>query len=191
MGSQGVFKFFVMVVSSSSRVALALRGRVSFGFCGSRSTVPPTGVWSAVLAALPGSFSVSCGCVGGLCALARSSFPGASVFSASSFGFGRSAFAQRSIALVQSVAASPSPVWVSFPASSCPAGLVPSASSSRCFRGLGSGSWASLAFAVGLGVRAVVWLPPGVVFPSGWGALQLGGGWWLVLPTANISTFNF
>src|SRR5690606_34124227 len=98
-------------------------------------------------------------------------------FSASSFGSGRGAFARRSVAVVRAVASSPAGVWVSFPQSACPAGLLPSRSSSACFCGLGSGSWASLAFAVGLGVPSFVWLPAGVVPPAGWGFLSLGGGW--------------
>ena len=40
------------------------------------------------VASVPVSASVSCGCVGGLCALARGSFRSASVFRASAFGFG-------------------------------------------------------------------------------------------------------
>ena len=177
------FLFFVVMVvcsfSSFSFPASAsalLGGAASFGFCGSRSAVPPSAVWVGVLASLPASFSASCGCVGGLCALARSSFPFASVFRASAFGGGRSGFARRSVALVQSVAASPRPLWVSFPARPCPAGLVPSASPSRCFAGFGSGSWASAALAAGLGVPLLVWLPAGVVPPASWGFVSLGGG---------------
>ena len=167
------------VFSSSSfplAAAAALGSASSFGFCGSRSAVPPSSVWVGVLASLPSSFSVSCGCVGGLCGLARSSFPAARVFFASSFGRGRGAFAARSVALVRSVAASPSPLWVSFPAQSCPPGLVPSSVPGRCFAGFGSGSWASLAFAVGSGVPALVWLPVGVVPPAAFGLVSLGGG---------------
>jgi hypothetical protein len=175
------FLFFMVasVVSSFSFPAAAsqlLGAAASFGFCGSRSSVPPVPVWAGVLGSLPASFSVSCGCVGGLCALARSSFPFASVFSASAFGGGRSGFARRSVALVQSVAASPRPLWVSFPARSCPAGLVPSASPSRCFAGFGSGSWASAALAAGLGVPLLVWLPAGVLPPASWSFVSLGGG---------------
>lgn len=174
-----VFAMVGCVVSSFSFPASASRllgAAASFGFCGSRSAVPPVPVWAGVLGSLPASPSVSCGCVGGLCALARSSFPSAAVFSASAFGGGRSGFARRSVALVQSVAASPRPLWVSFPARPCPAGLVPSASPSRCFAGFGSGSWASAALAAGLGVPVLMWLPAGVVPPASWSFVSLGGG---------------
>ena len=175
------FFLFVVVVASSSfslpsGASRLLAGAGSFGFCGSRSVVPPPSVWAAVVAAVPSGLSVSCGCVGGLCGLARAAFPAASVFAASSFGFGRGAFAARSVALVRSVASGRSPLWVSFPAVACPVGLVPSSVPSRCFCGLGSGSWASLAFACGLGVPALLFLPAGVLPPAGWGFFPLGGG---------------
>lgn len=173
--------FFVFVVVSSSllpaSVVRVLSGARSFGFCGSRSAVPPPSVWASVVASVPAAASVSCGCVGGLCGLARASFPAASVFRASSFGFGRGAFAARSVALVRSVAASPSRVWVSFPAVACPVGLVPSSRPAACFCGLGSGSWASLAFACGSGVPALVWLPRPFSPPASWGFVSCGCGW--------------
>jgi len=54
--------------------------------------------------------------------------------------------------------------------------VVPSASPSRCFSGGGSGSWASAALAVGLGVPVLLWLPVGVQPPAAWGFVSLGGG---------------
>jgi hypothetical protein len=176
------FFLFVVVVASSSSVlpsgvVRVLSGARSFGFCGSRSVVPPPSVWSSVVSVVPPSSPVSCGCVAGLCALARSSFSSVSVFSASSFGFGRGSFAARSVALVRSVRSGSLPLWVSFPAVACPVGLVPSSSPSRCFCGLGSGSWASLAFACGLGLPALLFLPAGVRPPAGWGFFSLGSGW--------------
>jgi hypothetical protein len=93
-----------------------------------------------------------------------------SVVRASSFGRGASAFARRSVAVVSAVR-SAGGVWVSFPSSPCPSGLVPSGSSSRCFAGFSAGSWSSVAFAVGCGVP----------FPPSWllfGFVSLGGGVW-------------
>ena len=61
--------------------------------------------------------------------------------------------ASRSAALVSAVAASGAGRgFVGFVSSPCPAGLVPSPSPSACFSGFGSGSWASLALASGLGL---------------------------------------
>ena len=99
---------------------------------------------------------------------------------ASSFGSGRSAFARRSVAVVCSVA-SAGGVCVSFPSWPCSSGLVPSGVSSRCFAGFSSGSWSSVAFACGLGVPCLVFLPSGVEFPPSWllfGFRSLGGDVW-------------
>lgn len=159
-------------------VASALGSTAVVGFSGSRSVVPSLSLVAAVVAAVPAAVSVSVGCARGVDALFRAAFPAALVFAVSSFGRGRGAFAARSVACVRSVAVSGG-VWVSFPGSACPAGLVPSSLSARCFSGSGSGSWASLAFALGLGVRCLVWLPVGVSAPLGWGLLSVGGGWWV------------
>ncbi|MGB5595481.1 MAG: hypothetical protein WBM62_15790, partial [Crocosphaera sp.] len=154
------------------------------GFSGSRSPAPgAAAAVSAVAALVPPSAAVSLGCARGVDSLARGLFPSASVFSVASgrWGRGRGAFAGRSSACVRSVAV-PGGVWVSFPASPCPPGLSPSSSSSRCFGGFSAGSWSSLAFALGLGVLCVVWLPAGVSAPVGWGLVSAGGGWWVSSP---------
>ena len=127
-----------------------------------------SGVVGAVLAA---GRSVAVGCAGGADSFVRAAAPGAAVFAVASFGAGRSAFARRSAALVASVAAGgPGSGLVVFPSAPCPAGLLPSPRSSACFCGLGSGSWASAAFAAGLGL-------PLVVFPCGFSALPPWGAW--------------
>lgn len=146
-------------------------------FCGSRKNVPPSILFSTVASSVPKYCRVACGCVGGLCGLARASFPNAFVFRASMFGTGASSYARRSINLVGFATGCQSSVWLSFPSSSCPVGLLPSSNSSKCFCGLGSGSWASLALASGCGVSCFVWLPPHVSFPSNWGFSSIGGGW--------------
>jgi hypothetical protein len=169
-----LFLFFCMLPSF---VFSSLASAPVLGFCGSRSAAPPPAVWSAVVSAVSPSASVSCGCVGGLCGLARSSFPSAVVFRASSFGSGAWSFVARSSALVSSVAASGVGLWVSFPSVACPVGLLPSHVPSRCFAGFGSGSWASLALALGSGVPALLWLPAPLSAPAGWGFVSLGGGW--------------
>ena len=132
----------------------------------------------SVFQAVSPASRVFVGCAPGLDSATRSVFPLAVVFRASSFGSGAASFARRSVAVVQAVAGVSGAVWVSFPGVSCPAGLLPSSAPGSCFCGLGSGSWASLALAVGLGVRCFVFLPSGVVPPSGWGFVSLGGGWY-------------
>ncbi|MEP0546406.1 MAG: hypothetical protein ABJF88_05700 [Rhodothermales bacterium] len=171
--------------ATPSPVRLLLASAPAVGFSGSRSASPVClAACRAVLPLVGGAVHV--GCAPGLDAAVRSACPSASVLSAVSFGgaggFGRGAFAARSVALVRAVAAAgqgavPPSVWVSFPGCACPAGLAPCPSPSRCFSGLGSGSWASLAFAAGLGLPCLVFVPPGVPAPAPWGFTPLGGGW--------------
>ena len=146
------------------------------GFSGSRSSIPA--VASSVASLVSGRVVV--GCAAGVDRFFRGCFPSAQVFRVC--GSSRGAFAARSVSFVQSLASSGG-VLVSFPSGACPVGLLPSTSSSRCFSGLGSGSWASLAFAVGLGVESFVFAPFGV--PSGWGFVSLGSGWFQFVPSSH------
>ncbi len=93
--------------------------------------------------------------------------------------------ASRSAALVSAVAASGvGRGFVGFVSSPCPAGLGPSFSPSACFSGPGSGSWGSLALAIGLGLPVVVFpvgaLASAGVLPASWGSwsplASLGSG---------------
>lgn len=151
------------------------------GFSGSRSVAPAVCAPVAAVVARLG-LPVFVGCAGGVDAAFRGFFPGASVLSAASFGSGRGSFAARSVACVRAVSAAGSGpagsflggLWVSFPSGPCPAGLLPSASSSRAFCGSGSGSWASAAFAAGSGLPVLVF---GFCPPAGWGFVSVGGGW--------------
>lgn len=156
------------------RVRSLVSSAPAVGFSGSRSYAPP--VCAAVAALVPAGVPVFVGCAAGVDAAFRGFFPSARVFSVASFGSGRGAFAARSVAVVRAVQ-SAGGVWVSFPSGACPSGLAPSASSSRAFCGAGSGTWASLSFAVGLGLPCLLgageFEPPAV-----WGFVSLGRGWW-------------
>ena len=153
---------------------------VCVGFSGSRSPSPAS-LSALCLVAEKVSGLVVTGCANGIDAEARKIFPGAVVLSVASgnFGSGKSAFARRSVACVERVKRL-NGIWISFPSGSCPSGLVPNSSSSKCFSGSGSGTWASLAFAVGSGVPCLVWLPAGVAAPS-W-LVPSGGGWFSSVP---------
>ena len=159
-------------------------------FSGSRSS-SSSAVFSAraflpVLSSFGGSVAV--GCASGVDSVVRSSFPLASVFSVSSFLVGgrvcRASFARRSSALV-SFCASSGGLLVAFPLGACPPSVVPSSS----FFGAGSGSWGSVALAVGLGCPVLVVLPAGSGLASFSSALAsrfsfvgvapCGGGLWL------------
>ncbi|AGF53731.1 slr6081 (plasmid) [Synechocystis sp. PCC 6803] len=180
----------VLSVSALSPCVVCLLSACpAVGFSGSRSLSPlSVAALRSLSAAVPASASVFVGCAAGADAVGRSLFPSASVFSVSSgqWGAGRSAFARRSVAVVSAVlsAGGPAGLWCFFPSAGCPVGLLPSARSSRCFCGLGSGSWASAAFALGSGLPLLAFLPPGVSPPPGWGFSSLGGGWWVAHPAA-------
>lgn len=155
-------------------------GFSSVGFSGSRSL----GGWAfsrcrglASAASLSGA-SVLVGCARGADGAARlGAGSAARVFRV--VGRGRSAFVARSCRFVRALAASPSPVLVSFPACVCPSSVRPA---SRWLSG-GSGSWSSAALAAGLGVPVFVFLPAGVGPPSWWGSWSrvssgaLAGAW--------------
>lgn len=128
------------------------------GFSGSRlAGSAPVACCSAFLPLL-GSFSgsVGVGCASGVDAVVRSAFSSAVVFRVQP-PLCRAAFAARSARLVQWVAASGG-LLVAFPVGAAPARLLPSVS----FAGFGSGSWGSVALALGLGAAVLVVLPAAV-----------------------------
>ena len=180
-----------MVTVLPFRVSSLVAGAASVGVGGSRvggfaSLGAGVGLVSVVAAAGSAVF-VSCGA--GVPALVRAAFPAASVFSASSFqGLGRGAFAARARALVVALSAAPSPLWVCFPVSACPAAAatVGPRGLGRSWVSCGSGSWSECRLAAGLGVPVLVFLPAGVVPPGAWGSwLSVGwsaGGQWYWLP---------
>ena len=179
-----------MSVLASSSV---FSGLVSVGFSGSRSLPPAaSAALSALLPSVPAGVRLSVGCAAGADAVCRSFFAGSRsllVFSFASgrFGVGRSAFARRSCRCVSSVAAGSRGLLVVVPAGGCPAGVAPS----RSFAGRGSGSWGSLAFALGRGRRVLLWLPVGSRPPVwagvSWSLSSLPGGcWWLGVPAPRV-----
>lgn len=153
---------------------------VLVGFSGSRCL---PGSWAGSVSGLVRSVlgagrGVAVGCAPGLDALVRSCCPDAVVFRARS----RSAasLVSRSVGCVRAVAGSGAGRgFVVFPGGPCPPGLRPSSVPSRCFCGAGSGSWASAAFAAGLGVPVVVFGVPAEKLPAAWGRwVSAGSGVW-------------
>jgi hypothetical protein len=164
----------------------------SVSFSGSRFLGSSASVSCRAFLPVLGGFSgsVSVGCASGVDSLIRSAFPSASVFSVSSFLVGgrvsRASFALRSSALVHSCASSGG-LLVAFPLGACPVGVRVSST----FGGCGSGSWGSVALAVGLGCSVLVVAPVGV--GSAWfgalassfrcvGVAPCGGSLWLSVP---------
>jgi hypothetical protein len=138
-------------------------------------------------AAVPAGVPVMVGCAAGIDQHLAQLLPHARVFRAASFGYGRAAIglrplspraalAARSIACVQACARG---VWCAFPAQACPASVQPARSSSQCFNGSGSGTYASLAYAIGIGCAPVVFLPAGIVPPPTFALVSVGAGWYV------------
>lgn len=182
--------FFVFVMVSLASFVCSFP---SVAFSGSRVVGSSAAVsCGAFLPVVAGSFpgSVAVGCASGVDSLVRSAFPLCSVFSVSSFLVGgrvcRASFARRSAALV-SWCASSGGLLVAFPLGACPAAVRPSLS----FSGCGSGSWGSVALALGLGCSVLVVSPAGV--GASWfgalassfqcaGSAPCGGSLWLAVP---------
>jgi len=150
-------------------IASTLKAAPAAGISGTRRPSPATAAaLTCISGRLPAGVQVFTGCAPGVDQLARSLFPAAAVLEASRFGQSRGSFAARSIACVQAVRAAGG-VWLSFPGSYCPPGLAPTSKASQAFSGFGSGTWASLALAAGLGLPCLVFCPTGLSFPSSWG----------------------
>lgn len=137
--------------------------------------------------------SVSVGCASGVDAVVRSSVPAAVVFraalpspSGASSVAVAAALIARSVAVVRSLPVLGGGAVFAFPLGVCPAGLLPSRSSARCFAGFGSGSWAAVAFAVGRGVPVFVFCPSGgLSLPASW------GGSWVSVSVGGVVFFQF
>ncbi len=160
-------------------ICISLAAAPVVGFSGSRSPAPGAESAIAEIASfVPSSSVVAVGCARGVDQIARELFALARVFSVASgdYGKGKSAFARRSMACVEACQGG---LWLSFPASSCPPGLMPG---KKAFNGYGSGSWSSLGYAIGLDIRSVLWLPSSISPPAGWGLSPCGGSWWLSSP---------
>lgn len=174
----------------SSPLASFFVGVSSVGFSGSRSCPSAAAAVRSVLPLVPSSgCRVSVGCARGVDSVVRSFFsasPSLLVFSASSPRFSSGGFvaalARRSAASVRSVAAGSRGLLVVAPSGVCPSGVRPS----RSFRGCGSGSWGSAAFAVGSGRRVLLFSPVGVPSWSGgrWSAVSGAPGWWVWVPAS-------
>ena len=140
------------------------------GFTGSRLGFDdPNLVGSVVQSVVSAGHSVSVGCARGVDSLVRRFAPRAKVFKIASPGAGNglsiaASLAQRSQFMVSSCS-----VLVGFASIPCPRKVSPSSH----FCGGGSGTWASIAYAVAQGLQVFVFTSPGFSLPP-W-----DGGEWL------------
>ena len=138
------------------------------GFSGSRREVPASAY--SVFKKVDATQRVLVGDASGVDKAVREFFPLAEVFKINWKNKG--AFAERSIRFVKAIALMEG-CLISFPDQDCPIGLKPSESKSKCFCGKGSGTYATLGYAVGLNIPCFVYLQS---FKCDWLEL-LGSGW--------------
>lgn len=148
-----------------------IKGYKVFGFSGSRSCPSSMGAALGLLGYLPRTAHIYVGCASGVDACIRAASRTRphppTVFSVAPLLDGeknKGLLVRRSMACVQAVACVRG-LWCSFPSIACPSGVFPSQNSNTCFCGSGSGSWASLAYAVGSGCAALICMPAGIPPP--------------------------
>jgi hypothetical protein len=166
-----------------NEIADIISNSTLIGFSGSRilSSRDTILALKDVVELIPSHAQVNVGDAAGIDRLVKKLIPNARVFQAEPrYSGDKSAFAGRSIRCVRSVL-EPGGLWVAFPNKACPNGLKPSTVTSECFSGTGSGTWASLAYAAGLGISCLVFMP--VIAPPDWRFIDIGGGWYF-LPAA-------
>ena len=149
------------------------------GFSGSRSIVPDCleGVCKKI-----DNQKIFVGDAKGVDAAVRDFFPDAVVFKVKFPKKG--GFAERSIRFVDAIASNQG-CLISFPNKACPVGLIP-ANKSKAFNGSGSGSWATLSYAVWSNVACFVYL--GKIKPPSW-LSPLGSGWFCYRRVVQLSLF--
>lgn len=148
-----------------------------FAFSGSRNCPDCITAANAVLSVVPKASSVIVGDCKGVDACARAAFRHAHVFWAACYG---GILPRRSAAVVEACVEA-NGLFCSFPSGKCPDTVKPSRSVRACFSGGGSGSWASLALAIGHGSACLVCVHPHLA-PS-WlvnRATWIGGSYWFV-----------
>lgn len=146
------------------------------GFTGCRKVVPVKQLDQAISRVNP-SAAIAVGCASGVDAAVRMRFDDYELFEARNYGQlstpHAAKLALRSTAMVKWVAKEGG-AMVGFPSKSCPEGLRPRKSWPSGYK---SGTWSTIALAIGLGVSTLIWSPSGQV--PDWGFEDLGMGWFV------------
>lgn len=185
------------IFSPSASLSALVAGQSCIVFSGSRSPGSQAFYSCSQLLPVIQSFSgaVGVGCASGIDQLIRSVFPSATVFSVQQ-PISRASFAKRSQRLLLWGFAR-SGLLIAFPSGPASPHLCPS----RSFKGYGSGSWGSVAFAIGWGLPVLLVLPiasmqafpaPSVIRShfSYFGPAPCGGALWLSQPAQTLLTFQ-
>ncbi|MCZ2207321.1 hypothetical protein [Cylindrospermopsis raciborskii] len=123
---------------------------------------------------VPKSAQIYVGCANGIDNLVVKNFPQATVFKASDYRTNiKSALALRSTHCVKSVPDQQGLI-IAIPAGPCPTDVKPSCS----FAGHGSGTWGTIALAIGLQKRVCIFSP----HPPKWVGEEIEKNWWYYQP---------
>ena len=147
----------------------------TIAFTGSRNGFSSSWLIKAIaLSVVKAGHSVAVGCAQGVDALIRQFVHNAKVFKIASPGAGSCSSVSQALARRSQAMVSACQILVGFASIPCPAGVSPS----RHFCGGGSGTWASIAFAVSQGKRVFVFPSSGLPLPA-WS----GGQWVQAVPS--------
>lgn len=142
---------------------------------------------AALAALVPAHAAVMVGDARGIDSAAAALLPRALIFRVGQHGSAlapfRAQLATRSIACVQATQRARG-VWCAFPGRPAPPTLAPSHRPAKCFAGHGSGTWSSLALALGVGLPCIVYTPAEAAPPAAWQLQPLGNGWYFAPPAA-------
>lgn len=148
-----------------------------FAFSGSRNCPDCAEAVTAFVPFVPKGSGVLVGDCSGVDRCVRTAFRQANVFWAAYYG---GILPRRSAAVVEACVEA-NGLFCAFPSGKCPQSVTPSPSVRACFKGGGSGTWASLALAIGQRCACLVCVHPHMA-PL-WlvnRAVWLGGSFWYV-----------
>lgn len=93
------------------------------------------------------------------------------------YGEGKGAYARRTIDCIESTKEA-NGLWVAYTGRECPSKVKPSNKTNKCFNGGGSGTWAGAAYAMGLGMEVLIYIPEKVSPPEEWNLEPIGDLWY-------------
>jgi hypothetical protein len=159
---------------TKSQLNIIIKSSQVIAFSGSRNPqTPEIKALLYIVPKVPKSAQIYVGCANGIDNLVLNNFPQATVFKASDYKTNiKSALALRSTDCVKSVP--DQGLVIAIPSGACPKEVKPS----RSFAGHGSGTWGTIALAIGLEKRVCIFSPQ----PPKWVGEEIEKNWWYYQP---------